>query len=130
MALFTEKKEQATTIATAGTLEALAGAKCKLNYNENNFLNPDKALFADVIAENGNNERIFFSTALGKRIREKSITQAELLRMHIIETETQDGNAVLKMIMPQGNVFTIEMASVKAKDYTPVAVNWEDLIAL
>jgi hypothetical protein len=126
---YQEITEQGESIGTVHSLLMKGG---KVIVNPYNLAREDKKVLVRLVSANGKQElKLIASPTVSKLLRTKEITFANLLSFPVKETIAKDGSEIKSICMPEGaGMIEIAEKGIKVEEWTPEAVNHDDIIAM
>ena len=91
-----------------------------------NFKDLSKRVAVLFTKKNGQSVVVSCSAQVSNALRSGAMSKEQLIGMEVLENE----DAIPFISMPSGQLVEIELKTVKVKEFTVAAVDFEDLIAL
>lgn len=114
-----------STLESQGSVRKLVGNDGTISLIPRNYKDKEKRVVLILTKKNGTSAQITCSEAVSKGLRDKSITLANLLDFEVLEGES--GTPFVSM--PGAGLVTVKVSSLKAEEFVPAAISYEDLIA-
>ncbi len=112
-----------------GTIASVLGKNGKIKLIPRNLADESKRVVIVLEKANGESATATCSAQVSKLLRAKEIKLSNLVGFTIVEQELASGETANIITMPAGNLIEFEMKNVKAKEYEPASVDWEELVA-
>jgi len=126
MALEFKTYEGGANLESLGTVLDIVGKDGKIALMPKNFKDSSKRVAVLFTKKNGQSVVVSCSAQVSDALRSGKMTKEQLIGMEVLENE--DGIPFISM--PSGQLVEIELKTVKVKEFTVAAVDFEDLIAL
>jgi hypothetical protein len=127
--MLTFKVFERTERVELGTISSVLGKKGKIALIARNFSDLSKRVVVVLTKANGESATAVCSAQVSKLLRSKELKLSQLIGFTIIEQTLQNGETANIIAMPSGALNEITLDTLKTKEYEPVAVDWEELVA-
>ena len=122
---FVNYESNESTLESQGTVLNAVGKGGTISLIPKNFKDLDKRVVLVLQRKDGKSCAVTCSKQVSDGLRSKSIELDHVLNFDILEGES----GVPFISMPGGALVSIKVDSLKAKDYTPQAVSFDELLA-